>query len=110
MTKIKVETELSIPDQTLIYDIGQESFVCNVCKSVKRFVIIDRPRCRDGSPSTEQAFKNFVSEHGQCLMIKHERRIHEDARQPCRGDYRDSQGHGPHECGKMKGHSGPCGP
>lgn len=108
--KVTVKADLEIPPDALVYDIGVESFVCKVCGRSEQFRIIGREKCRSGGPSEEQAFKDFVGAHAACIGRLHEQRVRESASQPCRADYRDERGGGPHECGKNDGHGGRHGP
>lgn len=116
MPSVSVSVDVPIPANTLIYDLGLEQFSCKVCKSTVKYSAAHPPVERQGErlPSVSQVFKGFAENHGECLL-KQERqqarkRAREEANQPCRQDYRDSNGHGPHECGKRQGHYGGCGP
>lgn len=108
--KVKVESEVVVPHDMLVYDIGREAFVCNECNKVQAYTFIDKNTTRDGGPCPSTAFKEFVAKHTKCIGKKEVQRIRDEATQPCRQDYRNAQGVYPLECGKVDGHSGPCGP
>jgi hypothetical protein len=103
---VSVSVNLDIPERTLVYDIGAEQLCCRVCNANEALSIINSPVASEKLPSI---FKNFANKHGKCLLKLQKKRIREEATQPCRQDYHDSRGHGPHECGKTTGHYGSCG-
>lgn len=67
MSSVKVSATFDVPPRFLIYDLSEESFFCMGCTKATRFQIVGRPRLRDGSPSVEKRFQDFVNEHAKCV-------------------------------------------
>jgi hypothetical protein len=113
MPDINVSISIPVPADTLIYDIGREQFVCRECNKRTPYEFINARPTRNGGLSTPEQFKLFLNEHGSCILKKREKEKERQSRDrytgPCRQDYRDANGHGPHECSKQVGHSGACG-
>ena len=116
MPRVSINVELEIPSNVFIYDIGTETLLCNICKQHNvSFSVMSPPTARQGEkPITSQdVFRDFTKAHADCIVKHRETEAARAARQPCRGDYwKEVNGtrSGPHECSKIDGHYGPCGP
>lgn len=64
--KVKVEVEVQIPANTIVFDIGVDELRCTSCRKHEKCDLYPGPQ---GTPGPLERIQNFVENHKKCIRL-----------------------------------------